>query len=335
MTRPRRFAGVMSFLPGEFVLTLLSSASNRITQKVRLSPHDLLAIRSALLLERPQDMLREAVQLHEAARRKKRRNGDGELAYIQSRATVCFLASSPEVLKLPSMRDDAIFGHNVFRVGSGVHATDVARRAFLRSVDPNVHQPPRFPHERRRPFAQSFVEYYMDTHGGVVNRVRMYPASRKRETDLQCLFSRSSERLDMNTAWQVVCASVRMLLWTALTRSETPRRVLLLLLQADFRLLRQGDKHVPSEDPTIRRGAADVVRRALIEARHALVTETLPRNVAGLLHLTALLSRLTVSRTVTGEAVNVFANAQQGVLQELDRRGRAFRMILEKDKMEI
>jgi hypothetical protein len=44
---------------------------------------------------------------------------------------------------------------------------------------------------------------------------------------------------------------------------------------------------------------------------------------------------LTVSRTVTGEAVNVFANAQQGVLQELDRRGRAFRMILEKDKMEI
>jgi len=306
---------VHNMLAGEFALTLLLSASRQV--KKTLSRYDLLAIRSALMLELPQEMLQEAVRLHEAATRKTTRTRQIECERIQSRSIICFLACRPEVLSLPSMCYDAIAGYGVFEVsnGSGTSASDIARLVFLRNVDPNIHLRPRFPSEKSRPFAEAFVEFYINIYGGGVGTHRV---SRKRETDLQCLFSRSSERLDMNTAWRVVSASVKSMLWQEI---ETPRRVLFLLLQADHRLQRQDD--YDHEDDTVRQSTADVVRRALIEASQKLVTEPAPQKASGLLRDIELLFRLTVSRAATAETAHVFAARGQALFREIDQRGQS------------
>lgn len=217
------------------------------------------------------------------------------------------------------MRFDAIVGHGVFEVGNGTGASDIARLAFLRNVDPNIHECPQIPFEESRPFAEAFVEFYINTYGGVMSMRHVRHISRKRETDLQCLFSRSSERLGMNTAWRIVNASVKnMLRWDI----ETSRRVLFLMLQADYRLHRQDDHSGGEEDDTVRQIAAGVVKRALIEASHKLVTEPSPRIAAGVMQDIELLLRLTVSREATADMVHAFVARRHAVHRELDRRGQ-------------
>lgn len=302
------------YSPGESALVLLL-----FLWKHKLPSNDLMAVRSALLLENPQDILKQAVGMFYLK------------THRQAKHTLRFLASRPDVLSSPRMRQDAIYGHGVFDIGNGKAGSDVARLEFLRRVDPNTREHGSY---HCFPFAQEFVRHYIDCAVNfsstlITNKRRVC----NRDTDMQCLFSRSSVRLRMSTAWRIVRDVVeemyvyydlyRDMYWS---RRHFARKVLSLLLQADYRLVRQHDDEAndESQDETeARNAAAESVKRVLVQAGETLATKTCTCCCAEMLQNVKLLSRMSIGREAMGDAVRAFASMRDGVLRNLEIRKHA------------